>query len=77
MDLGIVGYGGISGIHVNAWRDVGNSVAVACDLNEKPFTVNQQKEKQDIQRYILEKGHLKKLTKAKIDNLKNQEKFAI
>jgi predicted dehydrogenase len=35
MDVGIVGCGGISGIHVNAWRDVGISVATACDLNEK------------------------------------------
>jgi hypothetical protein len=77
MDTGIVGYGGISGIHVNAWKDVEISVAVACDLNEKPFTVKQQKEKQDIQRYISKKEHLKKLTKAKIDNLKKQEKFAI
>ncbi len=35
MDVGIVGCGGISGIHVNAWRDLGISVATACDLNEK------------------------------------------
>jgi len=35
MDVGIVGCGGISGIHVNAWRDIGISVAAACDLNEK------------------------------------------
>jgi UDP-N-acetylglucosamine 3-dehydrogenase len=35
MDVGIVGCGGISGIHVNAWRDMGISVAAACDLNEK------------------------------------------
>ena len=38
MDVGIVGCGGISGIHVNAWRDVGISVAAACDLNEKAAT---------------------------------------
>ena len=35
MDVGIVGCGAISGIHVNAWRDMGLSVAAACDLNEK------------------------------------------
>jgi len=35
MEVGIVGCGGISGIHVNAWRDMGISVAAACDLNEK------------------------------------------
>jgi UDP-N-acetylglucosamine 3-dehydrogenase len=35
MDVGIVGCGGISGIHVNAWRDMGIFVAAACDLNEK------------------------------------------
>ena len=35
MDVGIVGCGWISGIHVNAWRDAGISVAAACDLNEK------------------------------------------
>jgi predicted dehydrogenase len=35
MDVGIVGCGGVSGLHINAWRDVGLSVAAACDLNEK------------------------------------------
>jgi len=35
MDVGIVGCGFISGIHINAWRDAGLSVAAACDLNEK------------------------------------------
>jgi UDP-N-acetylglucosamine 3-dehydrogenase len=35
MNVGIVGCGGISGIHVNAWRDMGISVAAACDLNER------------------------------------------
>ena len=35
MNVGIVGCGGISGIHVNAWRDIGLSVVAACDLNEK------------------------------------------
>jgi predicted dehydrogenase len=35
MDAGIVGCGGISGIHVNAWRDAGVSVAAVCDLNEE------------------------------------------
>jgi UDP-N-acetylglucosamine 3-dehydrogenase len=35
MDVGIVGCGWISGIHVNAWKDAGLSVAAACDLNEK------------------------------------------
>jgi UDP-N-acetylglucosamine 3-dehydrogenase len=38
MDVGIVGCGAISGIHVNAWRDMGISVAAACDLNEKAAT---------------------------------------
>jgi hypothetical protein len=51
MDVGIVGFGAISGIHVNAWRDVESSVAVACDLNENAFTVKQQNVKQDIQWY--------------------------
>ena len=35
MNVGIVGCGYISGIHVNAWRDLGMPVAAACDLNEK------------------------------------------
>ena len=35
MNVGIVGCGLISGIHVNAWRDIGLTVAAACDLNEK------------------------------------------
>ena len=35
MDVGIVGCGFISGIHVNAWRDVGLSVVAVCDLNEE------------------------------------------
>ena len=35
MDAGIVGCGFISGIHVNAWKDAGISVAAVCDLNEK------------------------------------------
>ena len=35
MNVGIVGCGYISGIHVHAWRDSGVSVAAACDLNEK------------------------------------------
>ncbi|MCW4031566.1 MAG: Gfo/Idh/MocA family oxidoreductase, partial [Candidatus Bathyarchaeota archaeon] len=35
MDAGIVGCGSISRIHVNAWRDVGISVAAVCDLNEE------------------------------------------
>lgn len=35
MNVGIVGCGYISGIHVHAWRDAGTSVAAACDLNEK------------------------------------------
>jgi UDP-N-acetylglucosamine 3-dehydrogenase len=35
MDAGIVGCGFISGIHVNAWKDAGVSIAAVCDLNEK------------------------------------------
>jgi predicted dehydrogenase len=35
MNVGVVGCGFISGIHVNAWRDVGVNVVSACDLNEK------------------------------------------
>ncbi|PVX24725.1 MAG: hypothetical protein CW691_06700 [Candidatus Bathyarchaeum sp.] len=35
MNVGVVGCGFISGIHVNAWRDVGLTVTAACDLNEK------------------------------------------
>jgi UDP-N-acetylglucosamine 3-dehydrogenase len=35
MNVGVVGCGFISGIHINAWRDAGLSVAAACDLNEK------------------------------------------
>jgi len=35
MKVGIVGCGWISGLHVNAWRDIGMSVAAACDVNEK------------------------------------------
>ena len=35
MNVGIVGCGFISGIHVNAWRDIGLTVTAACDLNEK------------------------------------------
>jgi predicted dehydrogenase len=35
MKVGIVGCGYVSGLHVNAWRDVGASVTSVCDLNEK------------------------------------------
>ncbi len=35
MKVGIVGCGYVSGFHINAWRDVGASVAAVCDLNEK------------------------------------------
>lgn len=35
MNIGIVGCGYISGIHVMAWRDLGLPVVAACDLNEK------------------------------------------
>ncbi len=35
MNVGVVGCGFISGIHVNAWRDIGLSVTAACDLNEE------------------------------------------
>jgi predicted dehydrogenase len=35
MNVGVVGCGFISGIHVNAWRDVGLKVTAACDLNEE------------------------------------------
>ena len=35
MNVGIVGCGFISGIHVNAWKDAGQSVVAVCDLNKK------------------------------------------
>ena len=35
MNVGIVGCGFISGIHVNAWKDAGQTVAAVCDLSEK------------------------------------------
>ena len=35
MNVGIVGCGFISGIHVNAWKDAGQTVVAVCDLNEK------------------------------------------
>jgi len=35
MNVGIVGCGFISGIHINAWKDAGLSVVAVCDLNEK------------------------------------------
>jgi len=35
MKVGIVGCGYVSGLHVNAWRDIGASVTAVCDLNEK------------------------------------------
>jgi UDP-N-acetylglucosamine 3-dehydrogenase len=35
MNVGIVGCGFISGIHVNAWRDIGLHVTATCDVNEK------------------------------------------
>ena len=35
MNVGIVGCGLISGIHVNAWRDAGLTIGAACDLDEK------------------------------------------
>ena len=41
MNVGIVGCGYISGIHVHAWKDAKASVTAACDLNEeaaKKFT---------------------------------------
>jgi UDP-N-acetylglucosamine 3-dehydrogenase len=41
MNVGIVGCGFISAIHVHAWRDMGLKVTAACDLNEelaKKFT---------------------------------------
>ena len=34
MNIGIVGCGYISGIHVMAWRDLGLPVVAACDLNK-------------------------------------------
>jgi predicted dehydrogenase len=38
MKVGIVGCGYVSGLHVNAWRDIGASVSAVCDLNEKTAT---------------------------------------
>jgi predicted dehydrogenase len=35
MNVGIIGCGFISGIHVNAWRDAGQTVVAVCDLNEE------------------------------------------
>jgi len=35
MKVGIVGCGYVSGLHINAWRDIGASVTAVCDLNEK------------------------------------------
>ncbi|MCW4016409.1 MAG: Gfo/Idh/MocA family oxidoreductase [Candidatus Bathyarchaeota archaeon] len=35
MNVGIVGCGFISGIHVNAWKDAKQKVVAVCDLNEK------------------------------------------
>ena len=35
MDVGVVGCGVVSGLHINAWRDLGISVAAACDVNKK------------------------------------------
>jgi len=35
VNVGIVGCGFISGIHVNAWKDAGLSVTAVCDLNKK------------------------------------------
>ena len=35
MKVVIVGCGYVSGLHVNAWRDVGASVTAVCDINEK------------------------------------------
>ena len=35
MKVGIIGCGFISGIHVNAWKDAGQTVVAVCDLNEK------------------------------------------
>ena len=35
MNVGVVGCGFISGIHVNAWRDAGLTVTAASDLNEQ------------------------------------------
>lgn len=35
MKVGIVGCGEVSGLHVNAWRDIGASVTTVCDINEK------------------------------------------
>lgn len=35
MKVGIVGCGEVSGLHVNAWRDMGASVTTVCDINEK------------------------------------------
>jgi predicted dehydrogenase len=49
MNTGIVGCGFISGIHVNAWKDAGVSIAAVCDLNEK--TAIQFAEKWNIPSY--------------------------
>ncbi|PVX25380.1 MAG: hypothetical protein CW691_04790 [Candidatus Bathyarchaeum sp.] len=38
MNVGIVGCGFISGIHVNAWKDAKQKVVAVCDLNEKAAT---------------------------------------
>ena len=35
MNVGIVGCGFISGIHVNAWKDAAQTVVAVCDLNQE------------------------------------------
>jgi len=65
MKVGIVGCGWVSGLHVNAWRDMGMSVAAACDVNEE--TAMQFAEKWKIPYYYTDLSGM----------LKNENLFAI
>jgi len=65
MKVGIVGCGWVSGLHVNAWRDIGMSVAAVCDVNEK--TARQFAEKWEIPSYYTDLSRM----------LQSEEVFAV
>jgi len=65
MKVGIVGCGWVSGLHINAWRDTGMSIAAACDVNEK--TAMQFAEEWKITSYYIDLSEM----------LKSEDLFAV
>jgi len=65
MKVGVVGCGYVSGLHINAWRNLGISVAAACDVNKK--TAMQFAEKWKIPCYYTDFSRM----------LQNEDLFAV